>query len=433
MNNKYALSGFGAFIGTLALWLGLSFYSVGKVAEEINNTVTHPDPQSSLKFKNLHHNTGLLSSKGDVLVALVDPYSTEEDAQEDLVWVEVQYDMSHVILPTSLARFEWRLQPQPEDKAAFEKIFPKDFALSGVGSIGLDRSVSSSLQLPALDISEAGNSLKLSPSHGFVKVSDSHFKFDFNTDNLTYKSDGQAVEVDMFKLDLDIADTHKGIGSSSLSVKKINSSVLNLEGLKLAAESVSVQQKLDFRLSQSLDKLTVMEKTFSNMQAEWILGGLQQQSTEKLIQIMDDSRGFTELTAESERSMRQAIKVLFLEGWKIGLSKFNAQTDAGAVKGQLVLELDKDANGQLNLEKNLKLSGEINVTGTLLNADQQDTLVKLGIAVKSPEGLQASVNMANGTLKLNGKDSEEAMVRKTLKDEQSKLELFFSGTDTITN
>jgi len=433
MNKKYALSGLGAFIAILALWLGLSFYSVGKAAEEINNTVIHPDPQSSLRFKNLHHNTGLLSSKGDVLVTLVDPYSTEEDTQEDLVWVQVQYDMSHVILPTSLARFEWRLQPQPEDKAAFEKIFPKDFALSGTGSIGLDRSISSSLQLPALDISEAGNSLKLSPSHGFFKVSDRHFKFDFNTDNLTYKGDDQPVQVDMFKLDIDIADTQKGIGTSSLSVKKINSSVLSLEGLKLAAESVTAQHKLDFRLSQSLDKLTVMEKTFSNMQAEWILGGLQEQSTEKLIQILDDSRGFTELTAESERSMRQAIKVLFLEGWKVGLSKFNTQTDAGAVKGQLLLELDKDANGQLNLEKNLKLTGEIKVTGTLLNADQQDSLVKLGIAVKSAEGLQASLNMAHGKLQLNGKDSEEAMVRKALRDEQSKLEIFFSGTDIRTN
>ena len=55
MNKKYALTGAGAVAAVLALWLGLSVYSVGKVADELNNMTTHPDPQSSLRFKNLHH------------------------------------------------------------------------------------------------------------------------------------------------------------------------------------------------------------------------------------------------------------------------------------------------------------------------------------------------------------------------------------------
>ena len=170
-----------------------------------------------------------------------------------------------------------------------------------------------------------------------------------------------------------------------------------------------------------------MNQKLSNLQAEWIVGGLHEQSSEKLIQLMDLSQGFKNMTAEEDKSMREALRVLFINGWKVGLSKLNAQADGGEVQGQILLELEPDAAGQIDLQKNLKLNGEVKVTGKLLTVDQQDMLVKLGMAVKTAEGLQSNVSMAKGKLKINGKEDEAANLQAALQKEQVLLNAFFSG------
>ena len=418
----------GVFLALVLIWLGLSFYSVGRVANELNLMVSQPDPKSSFRFKNLQHQTGFLSSKGDVLVTLVDKYSDENNTDASAVWMQIKYDVSHLIFPTSLARFEWRLQPQPEDKAKFEEIFPKDFALTGNGSVGLGGSYSSTLSLPAFVIAQSGLLLNVAATQGFFKTSDKHFQFDWATDKLSYRGAGQAVQLDAFNIHIDMTDTQKGVGSSSVSLQKISTSSATLEGLKIAAESAISQQKLDVRLTQSLQHLSFMNQKLSNLQAEWIVGGLHEQSSEKLIQLMDLSQGFKNMTAEEDKSMREALRVLFINGWKVGLSKLNAQADGGEVQGQILLELEPDAAGQIDLEKNLKLNGEVKVTGKLLTVDQQDMLVKLGMAVKTAEGLQSNVSMAKGKLKINGKEDEAANLQAELQKEQALLNAFFSGT-----
>ena len=55
-----------SLLSILVLWSGLSFYSVGKIASELELMVSQPDPKSSFRFKNLQHRPGFLSSKGDV-------------------------------------------------------------------------------------------------------------------------------------------------------------------------------------------------------------------------------------------------------------------------------------------------------------------------------------------------------------------------------
>ena len=105
ISKKIILTLYGVLLALLLIWLGLSFYSVGRVANELNLMVSQPDPKSSFRFKKLQHQTGFLSSKGDVLVTLVDKYSDENNTDSNAVWMQIKYDVSHVIFPTSLARF----------------------------------------------------------------------------------------------------------------------------------------------------------------------------------------------------------------------------------------------------------------------------------------------------------------------------------------
>jgi len=143
---------------------------------------------------------------------------------------------------------------------------------------------------------------------------------------------------------------------------------------------------------------------------------------------MDATKGFKCMTPEEDQSIRQAIKVLFLNGWKLGLAKLNAESGSGGVQGQLMLELEAGTDGQLNFEKNLKLNGEFKINGQLLTPNQQDSLVKSGIAVKTPEGLHATVNLDQGKLKLNGSDSGYAGIQAELRKEQAIFEAFVSGS-----
>jgi len=422
-----------SLMGILVLWLGLSFYSVGKIASELDLMVSQSDPKSSFRFKNLQHQPGFLSSKGDVLVTFVDKYGDADISDPNTPWMQVQYEMSHLILPTSLAKFEWKLQPQLKDKANFDEIFPKDFALTGEGAIGLGGSYSSTFLLPAFEITKSDSLLNVASTQGFVKSAEKFFQFNMTNDKINYRGSNQSLQLDSLSLSMEMTNTQKGIGSSGIAVQKISTSSATLEGLKIAAESVVSQQKLDVRLTQSLLKASFMNQTLSNLQADWIVGGLHDQSTDKLFQIMDETQGFRSKTAEEDQLMRQAIKVIFLNGWKLGLSKLTAETEGGNVQGQLILELEPDAGGQLNFEKNLKLNGEFKINGKLLTAEQQDMLVKLGMAVKTTEGLQATVNLAQGKLKLNGKDNESVGVQAELRKEQTLFEAFLSGSSSEKN
>jgi len=417
-----------SLLSILVLWLGLSFYSVGKIASELELMSSQPDPKSSFRFKSLQHQSGFLSSKGDVLVTVLDKQGDENISDPNTPWMQVQYEISHLILPTSLARFEWRLQPQLKDKPNFDEIFPKDFALTGKGVIGLGGSYSSTFLLPSFEIAKTDSLLNVAATQGFVKSADKFFQFNLANDKIIYRGSNESLQLDSLSLSMDMTNTQKGIGSSDISVQKISTSSATLEGFKIAAESSVAQQKLDVRLTQSLQKASFMNQTLSNLQADWIVGGLHDQSADKLIQLMDATQGFQSITAGEDQLMRQAIKVIFLNGWKLGLSRFKAETEGGGVQGQLMLELEPDAGGQLNFEKNLKLNGEFKVNGQLLTAEQQDMLVKLGMAVKTAEGLQATVNLAQGKLKLNGKDSETAGLQAGLRKEQALFEAFLSGS-----
>ena len=428
ISKKNVLIMSASLLSILVLWLGLSFYSVGKIASELDLLVSQPAPKSSFRFKNLQHQPGFLSSKGDVLVTFVDKHGDVDISDPNTPWMQIQYEMSHLILPTSLARFEWKLQPQLKDKPNFDEIFPKDFALTGKGDIGLGGSYSSTFLLPAFEIAKSDSLLNIASTQGFVKSADNFFQFNLANDKINYRGSNQSLQLDSLSLSMEMTNTQKGIGSSGISVQKISTSSATLEGLKIAAESVVSQQKRDIRLTQSILKASFMNQTLSNLQADWMVGGLHAQSTDKLIQLMDATQGFRSVTAEEDQLMRQAFKVIFLNGWKLGLAKLSAETEGGNVKGQLTLELEPDAGGQLNFEKNLKLNGEFKINGKLLTVEQQDTLVKLGMAVKTAEGLQATVNLAQGKLKLNGKDKETVGIQAELRKEQTLFEAFLSGS-----
>jgi hypothetical protein len=129
--------------------------------------------------------------------------------------------------------------------------------------------------------------------------------------------------------------------------------------------------------------------------------------------------------------MREAVKVLLLKGGKVGLSKLTAQSGSGSLQGQLMLELEPATGEKILLDKSLKLNGEIKTTGQLLTADQEEMFVKWGVAVKTADGLQATVKMTQGKLKFNGKENEATDLRAELSKEQGLLDAFLSGSAQI--
>ena len=111
------------------------------------------------------------------MVTFVDKHGDVDISDPNTPWMQIQYEMSHLILPTSLARFEWKLQPQLKDKPNFDEIFPKDFALTGKGVIGLGGSYSSTFLLPAFEIAKSDSLLNIASTQGFVKSADNFFQF----------------------------------------------------------------------------------------------------------------------------------------------------------------------------------------------------------------------------------------------------------------
>ena len=87
-----------------------------------------------------------------------------------------------------------------------------------------------------------------------------------------------------------------------------------------------------------------------------------------------------------------------------------------------MLELAKSAQGHVSLAQHLKVLGDLKVEGQILSAEQQKSIVDVGFAKATPQGLMASVQFANQKLLLNDKDFNSPMVTMMLSELDNKIQ-----------
>lgn len=425
-NTKWVAAGIlsASLVGA---WLTASAMSSNKVADMLNQAATQGGwSESGLKIRNLHHQAGMFSSQGDLELAYVDKCSPA--AGDTTTWMQVKYNMSHLLLPTSLMRFDWSLQPTGEAKAAFEKVFQGTVALTGSGHVGMGQSVDTDLNLPALSVTSSGSHFEMSPTKGLVRVSGDALSIDIRSEKTNYRGGGQALELQQVNFNVDLDNRKTGTGTSTISFGKVSASDLTLEGLKLISKAERTDGRYNMSVSYNLAKAAYQQHRLSDLALSYALNGLHGDSVTKLIELSGVSCGFQNMTNDEELQMRSALKTILTQGMSTGFTQINAHLENGKVQGQLMLDLTPGTQGDVSVAKHLKVKGNLNVEGQILSAEQQKSIVDVGFAKATPQGLVASIQLSDQKLLVNDKDFNTPMLAMMLSELDNKLNAWLNNT-----
>lgn len=409
----------GLSVALVGAWLTASAMSSNKVAQMLNSTASQGLSDASFKIRNLHHQAGWFSSQGDLELAYVDKCNPLTG--DDVTWVQVEYKLSHLLLPTSLMRFEWTLQPTGDAKAAFEKVFQGKVALSGKGHLRAGQSFDTDLNLPALTLHSAESHFEMAPTKGFISVKGNSLLVEISSDKTKIKGNGQTLEIQQVNLSVDLDNRQNGTGTSSIRFGKINGSDLTLEGLKITSKAQESHDRLSMSLSYNLDKAAYQQHWLSDLAISYAINGLHSESVNKLIALSGTSCGFQHMTSDEELQMRAALKSLLLQGLSTGFTTLTAKLEDGKLEGKLMLDLHQNDSGRVELGQHLKLLGVLQVDGQVLSPDQQKSIVDIGFAKPSAQGLVSSIDYSNSQLKLNDKDFNSPMVEMMLTELENKI------------
>lgn len=425
-----ALSATGlALLG--AAWVGAS-YEAGRRAETGLNALVAQlgTGHSGVRIRNLKHERSLLSSTGAMEVQFEDSCGADGSSPDTLFAVQVDYRMSHLLTPASAVRFDWGLRPAGEAGELFAKALGASTRLEGSGGVDFSGNLHSSMSLPELTVNGGdGQRLQMSPSTGRVAWGPTAMGLEWNTDRITARGNGTAVEVNKLALVIDLRNRYRGTGTMSLGVDKVSTSLGNLEGLKLASDVTEHGDRLDMKFSQTLRATSIAGKDAKNLSFELGVKDVHAASLETIGRIVGDTCGLQNMTADEDTRLRAAVRTLLAQGFAIGVPKVAGTVGDGSLDGNLSVELKPapgGANAPVRLAQLLRSSGKLSLQGGTLSAEQKQMAVAMGFAVATATGLEASYEYADGIFKANGRVFDAGMVQTALGGADTEINRFLT-------
>jgi hypothetical protein len=150
----------------------------------------------------------------------------------------------------------------------------------------------------------------------------------------------------------------------------------------------------------------VAGQKLSELLLELAVKGLDIASVDTLSAISTDSNDFRNLTADEQARASGALQNLVAKGFSIGLPKISAKMGTGSIKGDLLIEVSQPAGaaaGKFSLVQSLKANGKLEAQGRIIDNTQKRLALMLGLATETREGLRANFQLANGSIRANGK------------------------------
>lgn len=417
-NKKTILALMGVVLFT-ALWLGASVAGSHLAESKLRTFAAHPDSQSGVRIVDLRHERGLLSSNGRFDLQFHD--ACQSTGAGDLT-VQVEYHLDHLILPTSLLRFEWRLAFAGDNSQRAARLFGIATRLEGKGHLSLGGTASSNLALPELSVRNAGVLTQISPITGHVAIGRNSLALDWKSERIVARGNGKAFELRAIDFSLDLRNRTRGVGTFSFAIDGVATSEVSAEGFRFLVEAGERADRIDVKVSPTLRSMQLGGKTARDLALEIALKDIHTTSVETINRIAGETCMMKNMTVEEDRLVRQAVRTLLLNGLSVGISKIAGTIDSGRLDGEIMLTLDQVKDGDaLDLARRFKASGRLAVKGKALSDDQKSMMTSLGLATESPDGLTASFDYANGLLKANGRAFDAGEVQRMLSSTERAL------------
>ena len=416
---QYALA---AVLGLLALaGLAVPWYSSRTLDTELK-AFAEASRKGDVVVHKLAHQAGLFKSTGTIEFQVRD--SCEAAASQDPSSFSVEYTVSHLPSLRGVMQFEWAVLPQGTTAAAIEKVIGPGKKLSGTGALGYGGLVKAEMDVPELNFSNNGVNFQTTASKGSLSADASAAQFIWNLSSFVARGKGDALDMKGLSLNMDLKDRNLGTGTISLGIDGISTQSVSIQGLLVRSETTESKDRISSKVSESVKVLKVMGQSLNDLALEASIGGLHAPSVRSLLEIGKASCGFRNMTADESQQVRKAVETLMTSGMSIGIPALKGSGEGGQVSASLMVELLPASDGKIALEKYLRSSGQLTVTGTLLNPSQIDMALTSGFAEKVPGGVKAAFNYQDGLLKISDKSLDAGMVKNALAQADKAIEGF---------
>ena len=409
----------GLLLAAVCAWLGASIY-LGRTATAAFKKVLAETPrQNALRFVNLQHQQGLLSSTGQVEIRFNDLGASPTTGTQ-LVALQLEYRMMNLLLPTSTMRFEWRLRPVGDAGVELNRLFGSELQLSGAGSIHYGGLARSSIAMPELVLREGKDKLQISPSSGSIAWDQSSLALAWNTARISIRGEGNAVDVQDLSFDAQLTNLRRGTGTMRLGINKYSTTYGVAQGLTVQASVTEEGDRAAILVVPTLASLDVAGHKLRNLGLELAVRGLDQASIDTLSAVAQDSGDFQNVTADERSRAAVAARKLLDRGFNITISKLAAEIGEGSLAGDMQLEVKKsDAQTPepFSIAQRVSANGKLTSSGKVVDGLQRRLLVMLGLATESPDGLRAGFEFNAGNLKANGRDYDLTTALSLLDDQ----------------
>ena len=326
----------GLLLAAVCAWLGASIY-LGRTATAAFKKVLAETPrQNALRFVNLQHQQGLLSSTGQVEIRFNDLGASPTTGTQ-LVALQLEYRMMNLLLPTSTMRFEWRLRPVGDAGVELNRLFGSELQLSGAGSIHYGGLARSSIAMPELVLREGKDKLQISPSSGSIAWDQSSLALAWNTARISIRGEGNAVDVQDLSFDAQLTNLRRGTGTMRLGINKYSTTYGVAQGLTVQASVTEEGDRAAILVVPTLASLDVAGHKLRNLGLELAVRGLDQASIDTLSAVAQDSGDFQNVTADERSRAAVAARKLLDRGFSITISKLAAEIGEGSLAGDMQL------------------------------------------------------------------------------------------------
>ena len=421
-----------AVVTTLVmLWFGINVYA-GKGAESrLHELVAASGQSTSYRLRNLNHQRGMLVSHGYADLALIDECGA--GSAPEWLTARITYQLKHSVFPLALMHIEWSMEPLGKERETFERVFAGQAKLEGRGKVGLTGDVQSDMTLPEIQWANKDTRVTVSPSVGSVTFGKDTLKLDWRTGKIAARGDGSALALDGLGLEIDLASVRRGLGKVAFTIDKLGTPNFNADGMSLVTLMRENANRIDIDVTPGVKSLDASGKQLKNLSLDFGLHGLHGPSTENLLELAQTSCNFQNLTQLEKDKLRTGLRTLLFEGFSVGIRKISGTVDGGELDGKWLVTLAKSQSDEFSLMPVLTSQGELTLTGKDIKPQQKKTLISMGIATATPDGVRASYEFANGVLKVNGKVSNAVLLDTALQNMDQQIRGFLTGQTIRSN
>ena len=389
-------------------WLGASIYVGRTVATIVANLSAKAGQNAAIRMVQPEHKQGLLSSSGKFEIRFND-VAVDANSGNQMFALQVNYSVENLLLPSSSMRFKWEVKPTGKTGTEFNRLFGSEIKLTGQGKLAYGGKALSTLKLPELAMKQGKELFHLSPSSGNIAWGEKTVALQWKTDRLSSRGEDHALDVHGVSFTSDIQNRARGLGTMHFAIDKFSTKTATAESVAVDVAITENNAKLEISVIPKIASLTVAGQKLSDLLLELAVKGLDITSVDTLSAISTDSNDFRNLTADEQARASGALQNLVAKGFSIGLPTITAKMGTGSIKGDLLLEVMKPAGSaadKFSLAQSLKANGKLEAQGRIIDNTQKRLALMLGLATETREGLRASFQLANGTIRANGKSHD---------------------------